>query len=248
MKVIILAAGKGKRLHSDESGVPKCMALADGRPLLSYVLDYTSFVPDADKIIVVGYRREVIEAYLPGFRFAVQLEQKGTGDAVMAAYPYLKDYDGDVFVINGDMPLLRQESLESLMELHESEHNDCSMLTYFEDGDLPPFGRVIRGADGRVCDICEFKDASESVRAIRELNVGVYLFDSRKLFSALAGLEPSAATGEYYLTDVPKAILRAGGRVNGLCLRSSDEVGGVNTPEDLEKVSEILKKRKTGSL
>ena len=131
MKVIILAAGKGKRLHSDESGVPKCMALADGRPLLSYVLDYTSFVPDADKIIVVGYRREVIEAYLPGFRFAVQLEQKGTGDAVMAAYPYLKDYDGDVFVINGDMPLLRQESLESLMELHESEHNDCSMLTYF---------------------------------------------------------------------------------------------------------------------
>ena len=78
--------------------------------------------------------------------------------------------------------------------------------------------------------------------------MGVYLFDSRKLFSALAGLEPSAATGEYYLTDVPKAILRAGGRVNGLCLRSSDEVGGVNTPEDLEKVSEILKKRKTGSL
>lgn len=89
------------------------------------------------------------------------------------------------------------------------------MLTYYESGELPPFGRVLRGADGRVCDIREYKDASEAERAVRELNGGVYVFDAGKLFACLQELEPSAATGEYYLTDVPKLLLRRGGRVNG---------------------------------
>ena len=100
MKAVILAAGKGKRLHSEELKLPKCMVRADGRPLLDYVLDYTSFLPREDKIIVVGFYKEAIEAHLPGYTFAFQREQKGTGDAVMAAYDLLADYDGDVLVIN----------------------------------------------------------------------------------------------------------------------------------------------------
>ena len=244
MKAVILAAGKGKRLHSEELKLPKCMVRADGRPLLDYVLDYTSFLPREDKIIVVGFYKEAIEAHLPGYTFAFQREQKGTGDAVMAAYDLLVDYDGDVLVINGDMPLVRESSLLALLELHRREGNDCTVLTYYESGELPPFGRVLRGADGRVCDIREYKDASEAERAVRELNGGVYVFDAGKLFACLQELEPSAATGEYYLTDVPKLLLRRGGRVNGLCLRGTDEFCGVNTPDDLLLVEEKLRSRK----
>ena len=177
MKAVILAAGKGKRLHSEETKLPKCMVRANGRPLLDYVLDYTSFIPREDKIIVVGFYKEVIEAHLPGYSFAFQREQKGTGDAVMAAYDLLADYGGDVLVINGDMPLIRESSLRALLELHRREANDCTVLTYYESGELPPFGRVLRGADGRVCDIREYKDANESERAVRELNGGIYVFD-----------------------------------------------------------------------
>ena len=151
---------------------------------------------------------------------------------------------GDVLVINGDMPLVRESSLLALLELHRREGNDCTVLTYYESGELPPFGRVLRGADGRVCDIREYKDASEAERAVRELNGGVYVFDAGKLFACLKELEPSAATGEYYLTDVPKLLLRRGGRVNGLCLRGTDEFCGVNTPDDLLLVEEKLRSRK----
>ena len=131
MKAVILAAGKGKRLHSEELKLPKCMVRADGRPLLDYVLDYTSFLPREDKIIVVGFYKEAIEAHLPGYTFAVQREQKGTGDAVMAAYDLLADYDGDVLGINGDMPLVREASLLALLELHRREGNDLSLIHIF---------------------------------------------------------------------------------------------------------------------
>ena len=112
------------------------------------------------------------------------------------------------------------------------------------DGFVSQFDSLLRGADGRVCDIREYKDASEAERAVRELNGGVYVFDAGKLFACLQELEPSAATGEYYLTDVPKLLLRRGGRVNGLCLRGTDEFCGVNTPDDLLLVEEKLRSRK----
>ena len=149
-----------------------------------------------------------------------------------------------MLVINGDMPLIRESSLRALLELHRREANDCTVLTYYESGELPPFGRVLRGADGRVCDIREYKDANESERAVRELNGGIYVFDCKKLFDCLQLLEPSEATGEYYITDVPKLLLRRGGRVNGLCLHDTDEFCGVNTPDDLLLVEEKLKSRK----
>ena len=109
----------------------------------------------------------------------------------MAAYDLLADYGGDVLVINGDMPLIRESSLRALLELHRREANDCTVLTYYESGELPPFGRVLRGADGRVCDIREYKDANESERAVRELNGGIYVFDCKKLFDCLQLLEPA---------------------------------------------------------
>lgn len=248
MKAVVLAAGIGKRLQTGENDAPKVMRLACGKPLLWYVLDALSFIDKKDTIIVVGYKKDAVISHFPGYSFAVQEEQKGTGHAVMAAGvtgaagDELSGYDGPLLVCCGDMPAIRRGTYEALARVHRDEGNDCTLLTG-ESSLRLPYGRIIRGGDGGFQKIVEERDCSPDQFSITELNSGVYVFQTPQLFDALKRLDCNNAQSEYYLTDVPEIILRDGARI-GLHRRDlGDEIIGVNTLEQLTQVEAILRNR-----
>ncbi len=242
IKAVVLAAGKGTRLQTEGVEIPKVMRLAAGKPLLRYVCDALGFIPAKDIVLVVGFLREqVIEAF-PACSFAVQEQQLGTGHAVACAMDTLKDFEGDVLVCCGDMPLLRRETYRSLVELHREEGNVCTLLSGTTDEPLP-YGRVLRGPDGRFAAIVEEKDCTPEQLSIRELNSGVYLFDAAALRETLGKLRTDNAQGEYYLTDVPALLLAEGKKVGVCCRELGSEILGVNTPEQLALVGELLAAR-----
>ncbi len=233
MKSIVLAAGKGKRLQSEKFNSPKVLREAKGRALLSYVLDNINFIPQEDTVIVVGYKREmVIEKTTGAYKFATQEEQLGTGHAVASAREFFEDYDGSVLVLYGDMPMLKRETYASMVKQHEESGADCTILTAITESPLA-YGRIIR-EDGKIVNIVEQKDCTPEQAAIRELNVGVYVFDSKALFENLSKLKNDNAQGEYYLTDVPKLLIEAGKKVEAYTIGDTCEIYGVNTMEDLE--------------
>lgn len=242
IKAIVLAAGKGTRLQASDCDSPKVMRKACGIPLLRYVLDALSFIDNRDIIIVVGYKKfEIINGFA-GYAFAVQDEQLGTGHAVMAAADELTDFDGSVLVCYGDMPAVRRETYEALLDAHISGGCDCTILTGESALDLP-YGRVVRSPSGAFSEIVEDRDCTPEQKKIKELNSGVYVFRAPLLFDALKRVGRNNSQGEYYLTDVP-AILLADGRKIGIHHRDlSDEILGVNTPGQLAQVEDILRIR-----
>ncbi|MCL2568501.1 MAG: NTP transferase domain-containing protein [Oscillospiraceae bacterium] len=242
IKAVVLAAGKGTRLRTEGVDLPKVMREALGEPLLFYVLRAIDFVPPEDTILVVGYQKEQVMAHFSGYVFVEQKEQLGTGHAVMAAREALGEGDFPVLVCYGDMPLLRRETYEDLVRVHLAEGNVCTILTGTSDVPMA-FGRIVRDASGRFQEVVEDRDCTEAQKAIRELNVGVYVFQSQALLSALGRLGCANSQGEYYLTDVP-AILKADGERIGICMRElGDEMIGVNTVEQLYQVEEALRGR-----
>ena len=243
MKAVILAAGKGTRLKTSGVNLPKVLRTADGKPLLHYVLSALSFLPKDDVIIVVGYKREMVEDAFPGYRFAVQEEQLGTGHAVACAKSLLRDYDGPLLVCCGDMPLMTGNTYRAILNTHEAECNACTILAAVCSEDLP-YGRVLRRADGTFDRVVEDKDCSPEQKKIRELNAGVYVFDCQRLLSVLDRLDCDNALGEYYLTDAPALMREAGGRIGVCAACTAEEMLGVNTPEQLKQVEKYLKEKK----
>ena len=242
MKAVVLAAGKGTRLQTEGVDLPKVMREVLGEPLLHYVLEAIDFIPPENTIIVVGYQKERVTAHFPGYVFAEQTEQLGTGHAVMAAETALGAGDFPVLICYGDMPLLRRETYEDLVRVHTQEQNACTILTGTTNLELP-FGRIVRDTDGRFQEVVEDRDCTPEQKAIKELNVGVYVFQSSALIPALSQLGCGNSQGEYYLTDVP-AILRDQGLPIGVCMRELDEeIIGVNTVEQLHEVETFLKER-----
>lgn len=240
VKALVLAAGKGTRLQTEGINLPKVMRLADGKPLLHYVLAALDFLPKEDVILVVGYQREaVLEAY-PQYPHAVQAEQHGTGHAVQCAAHLLQGFDGHVLICCGDTPLVQKSTFGALVELHLKEGNACTMLSAILD-EGGNYGRVLREEDGSFKCIVEARDCTPEQAAVREVNVGTYLFHVPELLAALDQLTDNNAQGELYLTDCPAIIKAAGYRV-GVCDTCSErEMLGVNTVEQLQEVEDILR-------
>lgn len=239
LKAVVLAAGRGTRLQTENIDLPKVMRLAAGRPLLSYVLDGISFVHKEDIIIVVGYKKEAIRDFFPDYSFAEQLQQLGTGHAVMSAASLLEGFEGSVLVCCGDMPLIKKATYEALWDTHRSEANDCTVLSGTTREALP-YGRIVRDDAGGFVKMVEEKDCTEDERKITELNSGVYIFRASCLLRALSVLGNNNAQDEYYLTDVP-AILKKQGKKIGICKRDlGDEIIGVNTVNQLKQVENII--------
>lgn len=226
-KGIILAAGKGTRMRSD---LPKVLHEIHGRPMILYSIDVLRTVGLDDIVLVVGYKHELVQERLqgvPNIHFALQAEQKGTGHAVMQAVPLLHGHAGDVFVLYGDMPLLKPETLRQMPERLAAEQAAAVLLTLTTENP-PEFGRIVRNAQGGVERIVEVKDASPEILAINEVNVGVYLFRAPLLFQALTRITNNNAQQEYYLTDVVEVLARDGHRVLTVPVEELDEVMGVN--------------------
>jgi UDP-N-acetylglucosamine diphosphorylase/glucosamine-1-phosphate N-acetyltransferase len=243
LKVIILAAGRGKRLGSETADCPKVMRLADGKPLLGHVLGQIPEIEKKDVTIIVGYKREAILEAFGEYSFAVQEEQKGTGHAVMCAEKDFEGYEGNVLVLSGDMPLVSNKTLEDLCNFHESNKNACSVLSV-ENKNESSFGRIIRNSDGSFKGIVEKKDCTPEQLASTELNAGIYVFDSKLLFKYLHDINSDNAQGEYYITDVPAVLIKNGFSVDAFKIFDLDETLGVNTVEDLEMVEKVLQSRK----
>ena len=240
LKAVVLAAGKGTRLHTEGCDLPKVMRLAAGRPLLHYVLSALDFIAPEDTVIVVGYQKEKVVDAFPGYVFAEQREQLGTGHAVMAAYSALDGFDGQLLVCCGDMPLLKKETYMAMCREHDGSGNACTILTGTSDVDLP-YGRILRDESGRFSRVIEDKDCTPQQKSIRELNSGVYAFDASALKAVLGELRSDNAQGEYYLTDAP-ALMQARGMKVGVCRRDLGmEIIGVNTPRQLNQVEELLR-------
>lgn len=243
VRAVVLAAGKGKRLQSESFDLPKVMRQAAGRPLLDWVLAQLDFLSPADIVIVVGYQADKVRAHCgEEFRYALQAEQLGTGHAVAAARPELADFEGDVVVAFGDMPLVSKETYLSLLRKHQSGTADCTMLTALVSNP-PAFGRIVRDADGRFIGIVEERDCTPEQRLIREVNPSVYVFRSKKLFEMLSRLSNHNAQGEYYLTDVPGLLLQSGGTVDTVLIDDEEQVIGVNNEHDLAQAEEALRRR-----
>jgi len=242
LKAIVLAAGKGTRMAVDGEDAPKVMRTAMGRPLLYHVLSALSFIPREDTILVVGYKKEQVTAAFPECRFAEQDRQLGTGHAVLCAMGALEGYSGSVMVCCGDMPLIREETYRALCRQHFDRGGACTILTGPTDIPLP-YGRIVRDEGGAFLRVVEDKDCTPQQRQIDELNSGVYVFDADALRRVLPMLGRSNAQGEYYLTDVPEHMLALGLQVD-ICRRELGmEIIGVNTPEQLRQVEDILASR-----
>lgn len=241
LSVIILAAGKGTRMKSD---LAKVLHPALGRPMIDWVIDQAQAVGSSRTVVVVGHQREsVIDAVRGrGVEFAVQAEQKGTGHAVQMCRSAFEGVGGEVLVLSGDVPLLRDETLQELISAHRGAQRKATVLTALFD-DPTGYGRVIRNGQGAVERIVEHKDASEAERAVKEINSGIYVFDISLLFKYIQRLETNNAQGELYLTDVVRFLVEDQHPVGAVIARDPNEINGVNTVEQLAEVERLLAER-----
>jgi UDP-N-acetylglucosamine diphosphorylase/glucosamine-1-phosphate N-acetyltransferase len=242
--VVIMAAGKGTRMKDPSKA--KVMYEVLGKPMLHYVVELAKQLT-ADRIItIVGYQRDAVQQYLhkdhPEVEIAVQAEQLGTGHAIMQTEILLKNYPCDVVVLSGDVPLLMRENLQKLLLRHGQTDSDATILT----ADFPDptgYGRIVRDEHGGVKRIVEHKDATEEEKNIHEINSGIYIFNSIKLFDSLQHITPQNAQNEYYLTDVFTYFRDQSWILQAQKTDSLDQIVGVNTLEQLETVQVILEKR-----
>ncbi len=242
LEAVVLAAGKGTRM---KSRLPKVLHRILGMPMVAWVLK--ALPRNVDRTLVVtGYARERVEEALGPWdvEFVHQREQKGTGDAIMEALPHLTS--SGVLVAPGDMPLLRRESLESLVDYHLRRGFHLSVLTV-ELEDPSGYGRVVRDGDSVVA-IVEDGEATAYEKAIREVNTGVYVFSLEVLRKALPQLVPHPPKGEYYLTDVVSWAVSRGYKVGAVVLEDPLEGMGVNDRVQLAMATEVLRDRKNRSL
>ncbi len=243
LRVIIPAAGQGKRLQAVSGDMPKAMFRVGGRPMLDIVLENTGFIAPADTYIVVGYAKEQILEYLgERYHYAEQKEQLGTGHAVMTCAEAFKDFDGDVLVTFGDMPLFRRSEMEKMCQLHRQAGADCTLMTA-ENPELTMWARVTRDENGKFAAIVEGKDCTPEQAQIKELFSGVMVFNSRSLFQILPQVGCANVQKEYYLTQVPELMTQQGMKVETYFTKDGNDLRGINTPEDLEVCEKILSQR-----
>lgn len=237
---IILAAGQGKRMKSKLYKVlhPVC-----GKPMVGHVLDTVGKAGVTRNIVVVGHGAEAVQSYLGSAAdYVLQEQQLGTGHAVKMAKDMLGSEEGTTIVICGDTPLVTEETLEGLMELHESRGAAATVLTAHMDNPAG-YGRVIRSSEGSVTKIVEQKDCSPEEDAVQEINTGTYCFDNAKLFAALDKVTNNNAQQEYYLTDVVGIFREAGETVEAYMTEDAAESIGVNDRVALSEAEGFMRQR-----
>lgn len=243
LKTLILAAGKGTRMKSD---LPKVLHKVNGKPMLHKILDVVNFLQPEENILILGYKREEILSTLENCSYVVQEEQLGTGHAILQAKEKLKDYRGDIMVLCGDTPLLREETLQQLYQYHKEQKAVTTVLTAIYENPFG-YGRIIK-KDEKVLGIVEEKEATEEQKKIQEVNAGVYCFDSQELWKALSKINNKNEKGEYYLTDVLSIQSMEGKTVLSYELKDSQEILGVNSKVELAEANQVLRQRKNKQL
>lgn len=265
LAVVILAAGLGKRMKNPEK--PKVMFELCHKPLIQYVVELALKIK-ADRIIpIIGHRRELVIDFLTNllptlpspteggsvetpdgsedvsnaiFNFAIQAEQLGTGHAVMQTEEFLSDFDGEVLILSGDVPLLKYETIEKLITEHFALNNIATLLTTVFKNPFG-YGRIVRDESGNFEGIVEEKDCTDEQKKIQEINDAIYIVNSKYLFDALKKITPNNNQKEYYLTDIFHFIPKE--NIGTVITEDELEVTGVNSVEQLQEMEKILRSR-----
>ena len=243
---LILAAGKGTRMGDDR---PKVLHEVAGEPMVRWVVKAMREAGIGRIILVVGHGADEVRAAFEGedIEFVLQEEQLGTGHAVDVCREAMHGFDGNVYVLAGDGPLIRRDTLIQMLEVHEQTDAAATLATSIID-DPTGYGRIIRNDEGRFDSIVEHRNASDEQLEIHEIYPSYALFDSNALFEALSSLEPDPVSGEYYLTEIPSRLLHAGGIVEVVAAVPPEDVLSINTPDQLAEGDAILRNRLATSL
>lgn len=237
---LVLAAGKGTRMKSDKS---KLVHKIYGKELVKRVVETAKKSGVNDVIAVVGYKKEQVQQVLgDSVKYAYQDEMLGTGHAVLQAEEYLKNRQGKVVVLNGDVPILRPETVKKFIEKSIKNKEYATILTAIYNNPTG-YGRVVRDIGGNVKAIVEEKDATEDERNIQEINAGIYCFDIQELLKALKELKPNNVQNEYYITDIIKIMNDKGLKTGAVIVEDNTEILGVNDKIQLELLTKVLKLR-----
>ncbi|EQA34970.1 MobA-like NTP transferase domain protein [Leptospira inadai serovar Lyme str. 10] len=237
---VVLAAGKGTRMKTDQ---PKVAVSLNGKPLLIHVIDHLRESGVGEIVVVVGYKKEEVQALclgIPDLKFAEQKDQLGTAHAVLSAEHSINGHNGPILVACGDVPMITGETFRSLIATHNQNGFSATLLSAKVDNPTG-YGRIVRNESGEVIAIVEEKDADANQKKIDEINTGTYVFDSEALFDSLRKIGNSNAQGEYYLPDLVALYKKEGKKLGAVVLKDSGESQGVNSPQDLEALSAILK-------
>jgi bifunctional UDP-N-acetylglucosamine pyrophosphorylase/glucosamine-1-phosphate N-acetyltransferase len=244
LDILILAAGLGTRM---KSRLAKVLHKLGGRPIIAHVCRTAALLEPRRTYVVVGHQADKVQAAVEKelgrdqAGFVNQTEQRGTGDAVLAARNALASTNSTVLILSGDVPLVRAETLRALIDEHLTAKASCTILSVRLENPSG-YGRVVRDEAGDFQKIVEQKDATEDERQIREINAGIYCFDNEKLFQTLERVRPTNSQREYYLTDVPGILRDDGEHVTLYQHHDAREVSGVNTRAELAEFENLLRR------
>ncbi|MDB9468011.1 bifunctional UDP-N-acetylglucosamine diphosphorylase/glucosamine-1-phosphate N-acetyltransferase GlmU [Dolichospermum circinale CS-1225] len=236
--VAILAAGKGTRMKSN---LPKVLHSLGGKSLVERVIEGAAPLSPSRKLVIVGYQSQEVKTAIDsihGVEFVEQTVQLGTGHAIQQLLPYLQDYTGDLLILNGDVPLLRTETLKALLQTHQENHNSCTILTA-QLANPQGYGRVFRNSEGIVQKIIEDKDCTPIQRENDRVNAGIYCFRWPDLANILPHLQANNAQKEYYLTDAVTQV----GKVMAVDVQDYQEILGINDRLQLAAANDIFQRR-----
>lgn len=237
--VVILAAGKGKRMNNPD--MSKVMVELDKKPLIHHVIFQAMKLQPGKIVVIVGHQKESVINYIRDnfqlIEFAIQDEQLGTGHAVLQTEPNYVNYEGDILILSGDVPLLRASTLNKFINNHYTNNFDLSVLSTYTPNPTG-YGRIIRNDNDEFVKIVEEKDADIRQKTINEINSGVYFVKSSLLFEALKQVSNDNQQNEYYLTDIIEILQQKGYKVGAFAAAEFNELQGVNSPEDLAKAEQ----------
>ncbi len=247
LKSIILAAGKGTRMKSE---TPKVLHKIMDKTLLGYVLDNVKNIV-TESFVIVGHHAEEVEKFVKenyaSAKTVLQSPQLGTGHAVSMVCPQLENYAGQVIILCGDTPLIKEETLKKFVEYHNSVNSDITVMsTIFENP--TNYGRIIREKDNSLKCIVEEKDATTEQKAVKEVNAGIYCLNWDKIKLAFSQLKSNNAQGEYYLTDIIEWGKTQNLNVNAYILEDNAEIYGINSRINLAHATKMMNERKLQAL
>lgn len=238
---LIMAAGKGTRMHSNKS---KLVHKIYDKELVKRVVSLAKKIGSDEVVAVVGHLKEQVQEVLGDeVEYAFQEELLGTGHAVMQAKKYLQGKKGKVVILYGDVPIIRPETLKNLISKSIKNKEYATLLTAIYENPTG-YGRIIRDEGGNIKGIVEEKDADPlQKKHIKEINSGIYCFDIEELLNAIDKIKPNNAQGEYYLTDVIKIMNDEGLKTGAVIVEDNTEILGVNDRSQLELLTRVLRMR-----
>ena len=233
LRVIILAAGKGTRMNSD---LPKVLHKLKGKPLLDYVIDESELLNPKEIILVVGFKKDRVIRHTESrinLKYATQIEQLGTGHAVLQTNELLKNRKGHILILYGDVPNIKASTLQPIIDDHISNNRDLTLITA-EIDDPTGYGRIVRDKNDNLLKIIEEKDCNDNEKKIKEWNPGIYIFKIPEVFKILDDIKTNNASKEYYLTDAIGLAQQSNMQIKAIKIANSDEVIGINTAYQLK--------------